>query len=311
MKINRAYKIVKALTLTLALLLSNSAIAQEAQDHWIEHIRGSVYYAHHKWNNSIYNSIFMVTDQGIILVDPINPDAAKWLKEELKNRFDQPVRYIIYSHHHFDHAPGAEVFSDSVYEVIAQESFEENLKADTFKIKAKVMPTRTYEGRMELSLGTKKVELLDLTSNHSSDSTIVRFPDEKIIFTVDLGPAGRVAWRYFGGYSVEDSNDFGLALTDMETIMALDFDIIAPGHYDYKTLKDLRRTYEYHIDLCKRVAMEMEAGSDLAQILETVTMADYIDLKLHDRFVAMNVEGMHYQLTRHSPDVRCRVKDAP
>ena len=45
--------------------------------------------------------------------DPINRDFSTWLRGELEERFDQPVRYVLYSHSDFDHASGGEVFADT------------------------------------------------------------------------------------------------------------------------------------------------------------------------------------------------------
>jgi glyoxylase-like metal-dependent hydrolase (beta-lactamase superfamily II) len=55
----------------------------------------------------------MVTEEGIILADPLRPEFAEWLKDELDARFGVPVRYVIYSHHHGDHASGGEIFADT------------------------------------------------------------------------------------------------------------------------------------------------------------------------------------------------------
>jgi glyoxylase-like metal-dependent hydrolase (beta-lactamase superfamily II) len=60
-----------------------------------------------------YVSAFMVTPEGIILVEPIGTEFATWLKSELATRFKQPVKYVIYSHHHWDHASGASVYADT------------------------------------------------------------------------------------------------------------------------------------------------------------------------------------------------------
>ena len=45
--------------------------------------------------------------------DPINRDFARWLKGEIATRFKVPVRYVLYTHHDWDHASGGVVFADT------------------------------------------------------------------------------------------------------------------------------------------------------------------------------------------------------
>jgi glyoxylase-like metal-dependent hydrolase (beta-lactamase superfamily II) len=59
------------------------------------------------------HDIFLVTPDGIILADPISTPFAAWLKAELASRFRVPVRYVIYSHGHYDHTEGGRVFADT------------------------------------------------------------------------------------------------------------------------------------------------------------------------------------------------------
>lgn len=88
----------------------------------ITNITGDLYRA----SNGAWHAIFLVTEDGIILADPLNPDFAEWLKNELDTRFDVPVRYVIYSHSHFDHAAGASVFADTAT-IVAHERVALNL----------------------------------------------------------------------------------------------------------------------------------------------------------------------------------------
>lgn len=75
----------------------------------IVHVIGDLYEA----RTGIHNTVFLVTPEGIILCDPINADFAQWLKVEFSRRFGLPVVYVIYSHHHPDHAAGGIVFNDT------------------------------------------------------------------------------------------------------------------------------------------------------------------------------------------------------
>lgn len=89
----------------------------------IGRLTGDVYYA--RWDD--YVSAFMVTPEGIVLVEPVGVEFAAWLKEELAERFDVPVKYVIYSHSHADHASGAAVFADTA-RIIGHEALLELLE---------------------------------------------------------------------------------------------------------------------------------------------------------------------------------------
>jgi glyoxylase-like metal-dependent hydrolase (beta-lactamase superfamily II) len=72
-------------------------------------LTGDIYYA----RMDDYLSVFLVTPDGIVLVEPIGTEFATWLKGELASRFKVPVKFVIYSHHHWDHASGAAVYADT------------------------------------------------------------------------------------------------------------------------------------------------------------------------------------------------------
>ena len=93
------------------LLMSGPApSAQQARpDNEITRLGESLYLFRHQF----HQSIFIITPQGVIVTDPIAPEAAAWLKEEIRKLTDQPVRYVIYSHHHNDHISGGDIFADT------------------------------------------------------------------------------------------------------------------------------------------------------------------------------------------------------
>src|SRR5207249_10805416 len=86
-------------------------------------LTGDVYYA----RMDDYVSVFMVTREGIILAEPIGTEMATWLKAELARRFNVPVKYVIYSHYHWDHASGGEVWADTA-RFIGHENMLKGLK---------------------------------------------------------------------------------------------------------------------------------------------------------------------------------------
>lgn len=119
----KCYRVVKsALAISALVTISLSAMAQDGPTRAITEIADDLYVA----QNNNHHSIFLVTDDGVILADPINADFAAWLKTEIDDRFGVPVRYVAYSHHHWDHASGGAVFEDTAI-FVAHESFPANL----------------------------------------------------------------------------------------------------------------------------------------------------------------------------------------
>jgi len=89
----------------------------------ITQVSGDLYRA----RNGNWYTVFLVTPAGIILGDPINKEFAPWLKGELDTRFPgKPVRYVVYSHSHFDHAEGGAVFADTAT-FVGHENMARNL----------------------------------------------------------------------------------------------------------------------------------------------------------------------------------------
>src|SRR5271165_4911075 len=71
--------------------------------HAIVNVRDNLYRFEVGQGRARHSSLFLDTQEGIILTDPIQTSAARWLRNELRQRFNKPVKYVIYSHGHFDH----------------------------------------------------------------------------------------------------------------------------------------------------------------------------------------------------------------
>lgn len=191
------------------------AAAQAQPQREIAPIKGDLY----RFRNAGHFSVFLVTPAGIIATDPIDADAARWLKAELAQRFNKPVKYLIYSHDHSDHISGGEVFADTAV-VIAHENAKAVILGER---RPTAVPDLTFSDRLTVELGGKKVELLYLGKNHSDNSIVMRFPDERALFAVDFIPVKSLPFRDFPDAYVDEWTE---SLKKAET---LDFDILAPG----------------------------------------------------------------------------------
>src|SRR5712671_2675147 len=77
-----------------------------------------------------HQAMFVVTPAGVIATDPISygrPQAAVTYVAEIKKITDKPVKYLIYSHHHYDHIAGGKPFKDAGATIIAHRRAKERL----------------------------------------------------------------------------------------------------------------------------------------------------------------------------------------
>ena len=66
-----------------------------------------------------------MSDEGVIVVDPLNVRAAKILKAEIAKITDKPVRYVAYSNSFFERSSGGQIFKDDGAQFVAQISLWE------------------------------------------------------------------------------------------------------------------------------------------------------------------------------------------
>src|SRR5687768_8450325 len=141
-------------------------------------------------------AMFVVTPAGVIATDPIGygrPQAVTTYVDEIKKVTNQPIRYVIYSHHHFDHIAGGKPFKDAGAKFVAHKRAQERLAA--LKDPHTVLPDETVGDAATIKLGDTTLELSYLGLNHSDSSLVMRLPKERIIFAVDFIPVGSVPGR--------------------------------------------------------------------------------------------------------------------
>ena len=277
---------------TLAALFGLAVLvtAQTAQaQRTIEHISGGLY----KFTNKFHSSVFLVTDEGIIATDPINAEAARWLKAEMATRFGKPVKYVIYSHHHADHISGGEVFADTA-EIVAHASLADDLKKDEVPTPP---PTITFTDTKTITLGGQSVELIYLGAGHSDNMIAMKFPGEQALFIVDIVSAQRLPYRTMG--AGRDNLDGILAqIRKAESITGYNKLITAHGAPYILVAKpaELRQMREYIEELRGKVQTAMAAGKSLDEIKRSVTMDKYQTLFMYEQFLPLNIEGMYTHL---------------
>ena len=267
-----------------ALLLLWTWVGVEAnaqtEDRSITKIAGDLY----RFQNRAHYSVFLATPEGILVTDPINADAAKWLKAELAQRFPGvPIRYLVYSHSHADHIAGGEIFADTAT-VVAHERAKQRIVAEQVPT---APPQVTFSDRKTLQLGGKQVELLHLGPSHSDNLIVMRFPAERTVFAVDIVAVKRLPYQDF-----PDADLDGLIAT-LKGLEAMDFDILAPGHGALGGKADVADHRRYLETLRDRVKAGMAAGKTADELKQTVTMPEYASWGMYQEWREPNVAGMY------------------
>jgi glyoxylase-like metal-dependent hydrolase (beta-lactamase superfamily II) len=170
-------------------------------------------------------AMFVVTSAGVIATDPIGygiPETGAAYMSGIKKVTNQPVKYVIYSHHHFDHIAGGKVFKDAGATFVAHKKAKDRLAV--LKDPDTVLPDETFEKNRTIKLGGTVLELTYHGLNHSDSTIVMRLPKERIIFTVDTVPVGSLPGRgMIDSYPLEWEKFLGQLYT-------MEWDRLIPGH---------------------------------------------------------------------------------
>ena len=178
------------------------------------------------FRNGNHQAMFVVTPDGVIATDPVaygKPDGGAQYVAEIRKVTSQPIRYLVYSHHHYDHIAGGKAFKDAGARIVAHRRAKERL--EKLQDPATPLPDEVVEdsGRV-IRLGGKVLELSYVGLNHSDSTLVMRLPQDRLLFLVDLVPVGA-----FPGLGMIDFHPFE-AMESLKKILAMDWDRMIPGH---------------------------------------------------------------------------------
>ena len=218
------------------------------------------------------NTLVRVTSQGLIVVDGKLPGQANYdaLMTLIKGVSEQPVKYLIITHHHADHSGNNQRFLDAGAQVVAHEDLKKYLA--TYQMDPKpAMPSMTYPGdRYTLTLGDANVELRHFGRAHTGGDTVVYFPDLKVVALSDVVTTGKTGplIDYAGGGSATDWTNV------LAGVLKLDFDAAIPGNGDVLTKADVE-AYKMKFDTVIARARELvRKGVPADQLLGQIKTDD-------------------------------------
>ena len=275
----------------LALLFSSLNLSVNqlayANEYKIERVTGNVY----RFVSGRHRSVFLVSENGILVTDPLNTRAATWLKKELKSRFDLPVKYVVYSHNHSDHIYGAEVFRDSRAVFVSSQLTRQDIIVTRAKT---VIPDVTFQEKMNITLGKNQVELRYHGPNDGRGSISMLFKPEKVLFVVDWIVLNRMVWQELWSYDIQGM------INSTREVLDLDFDLFVGGHSDTGKKADVQKYLSYIEALYSAVIDGIHSGKNLEQLKKEVRLEKYSHLENYQEWLPKNIEGVWKRLMNES-----------
>lgn len=272
MAMNRLFT---ALILLVAGL--NIALAQDIKRD-ITQVTDDVY----RFQNRFHVNMFVITGDGVVVTDPINDEAAAWLRAEIGKLTDQPITDLIYSHSHGDHASGGSGYGE-ITNVLVQQNAPPAIDG--------VKPTIRFHEQMSFTRGDKTFELTYLGPGHGADLIAIVVRPDNVAFVVDAVSSKRLFYRDFPGANLDDWID------QVRKIDTLDFEVMIGGHGPVGVKSDVAAGIAYLEELRAEVLQGLNEGKTVDELKRSVKMEKYRNWAAYDRWRELNVQGMARYLT--------------
>jgi cyclase len=229
------------------------------------------------------NVAFVVTSEGVILIDtPMLPDEARKWSSQIEEQVGREIIYIINTDHHRAHVIGNQFFPSAT--VIAHERAWKEMKSygDSFRTRLInmyrdripeaveewretleiVKPEITFTGRTLLFKGDKEIHLIPV-GGHTPATTVVYFPDEKLLFTGDAVVTNRPPFLSQG-----NTKEWLEALTYLRKLR---YDVLIPGHGELTGKEATQNMSKYLRMVRRRVRSAYRAGLSKADTARSLS----------------------------------------
>jgi cyclase len=210
------------------------------------------------------NSTALITNEGVLLVDDKFDVDHNGIMEQLKKVTDQPIKYVVNTHHHGDHSGGNAKMQDMNAVVVATEEARQNMVDG----KQPGLPSIAIQHHAHIYLGGKNVELYHFGRAHTNGDMVVYFPADRTLAAGDMftfGDATPQLIDYAGGGSGKEWPK------TLDSALQLDFDAVVPGHGLVTTKQEMAKFRDSTLKLRNRVhemLVQKKTRDDVSKMLQ-------------------------------------------
>ena len=232
-----------------------------------------------------YTSMFVVTADGVVAVESVNTKHATSMLKSIKAVTDQPVRYLLQTHNHWDHASGGQVFRDAGAKILAHKEAYDWMKANPGR--DMVLPDEGWDAkRKDITLGDTTIEMHYIGMSHGLGMSVFRVAPQNIIYIADVVTPDRVLFTIVPDFNIKQ---WQRALSEIE---ALPFDKAVFSHPDDDNAigdkSDVVKNRQFIEDLQSAIVAEFKKGTNFGKIPGIVKLPKYKDWAMYDEWLPMN-----------------------
>jgi glyoxylase-like metal-dependent hydrolase (beta-lactamase superfamily II) len=188
-----------------------------------------------------YQSMFVVTDEGVIAVDA-PPTLGHNILRAIDRVTQKPVTHVVYSHHHSDHVGAMSIYPEEA------RRFAHRATAQRLELLAdpdRPLATDVFDEKLTIDAGDHSLELAYPGPNHSEGNSFIYAPGQRVLMLVDVIFPG---WVPFSNLAL--SAFVPGYIKAHETALVYDFEHLVTGHVTRPgTPDDVRVQLEYMTDL--------------------------------------------------------------
>jgi len=240
----------------LSAFAEASALTIPAKGYLVQELRDRLYWL----SDGAYNTMFLVSTDGVIAIDPLPTLGANYLKA-IAEVTDTPVTHIVYSHEHTDHIGAASLFPKSAT-IVAQRETAKLLA--TRNDPRRPVPTVVFDDSFTLTVGDQALVLDYKGVNHEAGNIFIYAPKQKVLMLVDVVYPGYMPYPNLG-----IAVDVPGYLKAHRDALGYDFDTLVAGHVDrVGTRDDVAQSLAFATDLqaeASRLVAETPFPSYLAR----------------------------------------------
>jgi glyoxylase-like metal-dependent hydrolase (beta-lactamase superfamily II) len=252
------------------------------------------------------NSGVIIGDDSVMIVEAqATPRLAQKVIEKVRSVTDKPISHVVLTHYHAVRVLGASAFNapqiimgEKARAMVAERGKEDwasefqrfpRLFEGHESIPGLTWPTTTFNDRMTVYLGKRRVDLMHVGRAHTAGDIVINVPDENVMFTGDIVEAHSACYCGDGHYQ-----DWGKALNN---IKAFNLSAIAPGRGNAVVGNDavnaaLERTRDFVESTYKAVSKVAVRGGTLKDAWDAMRAAcdpKFKDYAIYEHCLPFNV----------------------